>query len=98
MIDSHLFKSEISISKSNNLTKILVSSVQLPKTDCTENGCSLCSDPPTDNPALTVWPEGKKVRYLITLKIPNRGFPAMTAKYYDWEDSNNQHPGQELMY
>ena len=58
----------------------------------------LCSDPPTDNPALTVWPEGKKVRYLITLKIPNRGFPAMTAKYYDWEDSNNQHPGQELMY
>ena len=58
----------------------------------------LCSDPPTEYPTLSVWPEGKKVRYLVTLDIPNRGFVTMTAKYYDWEDSNNLHPGQELMY
>jgi len=58
----------------------------------------LRSDPPTDDPTLAVWPEGKKVRYLITLDIPNRGFLTMTAKYYDWENANNQHPGQELMY
>ena len=58
----------------------------------------LCSDPPTDHPTLAVWPAGKKVRYLITLDIPNRGFVSMTAKYYDWNDANNPHPGQELMY
>ena len=58
----------------------------------------LRSDPPTDDPTLAVWPEGKKVRYLLTLDIPNRGFVTMTAKYYDWENSNNLHPGQELMY
>ena len=41
--------------------------------------------------SVSVWPEGKVVRYLITLDIPARGVSAITAQAYDWEDAGNTH-------
>ena len=48
--------------------------------------------------SLTSWPEGKVVRYLLTLNIPERGVVSMTASEYDWEDSGYVHGEEDLMY
>lgn len=46
--------------------------------------------------SVSAWPEGKVVRYLITLDIPARGVSALTAQVYGWDDSGNTH-NEELM-
>ena len=52
---------------------------------------------PLRNANLTAWPMGKEVRYLITLNIPNQQISGLTAQVFDWEDSGNVHPPQELL-
>ena len=46
--------------------------------------------------ALDTWPEGKVVRYKITLNVPSRGVSDVVAQVYDWDDSGNDH-NEELM-
>ena len=52
-----------------------------------------CSLPLT---SLDTWPEGKVVRYKITLNVPSRGVSDVVAQVYDWDDSGNDH-NEELM-
>ena len=45
------------------------------------------------------WPEGKRVRYLLTLEIPARGVVAVSAEILDWKASGNEGPSDyELIY
>lgn len=46
--------------------------------------------------SLDTWPEGKVVRYKITLNVPARGVSDVVAQAYDWDDSGNDH-NEELM-
>ena len=46
--------------------------------------------------SLDTWPEGKVVRYKLTLDIPARGVSNVVAQVYDWDDSGNSH-NEELM-
>ena len=46
--------------------------------------------------SLAAWPEGKVVRYKLTLDIPARGVSNIVAQVYDWDDSGNSH-NEELM-
>lgn len=46
--------------------------------------------------SLDTWPEGKVVRYKITLKVPPRGVSDVVAQVYGWDDSGNDHD-EELM-
>ena len=46
--------------------------------------------------SLDTWPEGKVVRYKITLNVPPRGVSDVVAQVYDWDDSGNTH-NEELM-
>lgn len=52
-----------------------------------------CSLPLT---SLDTWPEGKVVRYKITLNVPSRGVSDVVSQVYDWDDSGNDH-NEELM-
>jgi hypothetical protein len=52
-----------------------------------------CSLPLT---SLDTWPEGKVVRYKITLNVPARSVSDVVAQAYDWDDSGNDH-NEELM-
>ena len=48
---------------------------------------------------LSSWPEGKRVRYLFTIDIPERGVVAASAEILDWKASGNEGPSdQELIY
>ena len=51
-----------------------------------------------DAGAVTAWPEGKVVRYLITLDLPDRGAVNVKTFVFPWEDSGNVHNEQELLY
>ena len=45
------------------------------------------------------WPEGKRVRYLFTIDIPERGVVAASAEILDWKASGNEGPSNhELIY
>ena len=51
----------------------------------------------------TAWPEGKRVRYKLTLDIPSRGIVGLSAvEITDWADAGNtNHPGvdpPEILY
>lgn len=47
---------------------------------------------------VTEWPEGKVVRYLITLDLPNRGVASVQAEIIPWEDAGITSPEMELLY
>ena len=51
-----------------------------------------------DAGTVTAWPEGKVVRYLITLDLPARGSVGVKTLVIPWEDSGNVHNEQELLY
>ena len=51
---------------------------------------------PLPSASLDTWPEGKVVRYKLTLDIPARGVSSVVAQAYDWDDSGNTH-NEELM-
>ena len=48
--------------------------------------------------SVTEWPEGKVVRYFITLDLPARGIVSVNSVIIPWEDSGNPYYEQELIY
>ena len=47
---------------------------------------------------LTEWPEGKVVRYLLTLDLPERGVVGVKTQIIRWEDAGIPYYEQEMLY
>ncbi len=47
---------------------------------------------------LTEWPEGKVVRYLLTLDLPERGVVGVKTQIIPWEDAGIPYYEQEMLY
>ena len=47
---------------------------------------------------LTEWPEGKVVRYLLTLDLPERGVVGVKTMIIPWEDAGVPYYEQEMLY
>ena len=48
--------------------------------------------------AVTAWPEGKVVRYLLTLDLPERGVVDVRTMIIPWEDAGVPYYEQEVLY
>ena len=48
--------------------------------------------------AVTAWPEGKVVRYLLTLDLPERGVVGVKTLIIPWEDAGVPYYEQEMLY
>lgn len=48
--------------------------------------------------SVTEWPEGKVVRYLLTLDLPERGVVGVNTQIIPWEDAGIPYYEQEMLY
>ena len=48
--------------------------------------------------SVTEWPEGKVVRYLLTLDLPERGVVGVRTQIFPWEDAGIPYYEQEMLY